>query len=355
MMEKSRRLNSFDIVRFMAASAVIFSHSYALTGLIEPHVGNVSLGGFSVWIFFILSGFLISYSWKQYPRFGVYLAKRGLRILPGLFFAVSLTIIFMGLFSNLSYWDYLHNQQTISYLNNLLLINTQYSLSGVFTDNIYPSAVNGSLWTLSYEFLMYVALALFGIAGFLHKKKILSLFGALFVINILSVLYPSLLKFSIFYFDMRLVAQLGIMFTSGVLFQIFSNKIKFNITLGAMTITLMFIMCAVFPQYSALFGSTLLAYGVLCVCHLPTFSSFGKYGDFSYGLYIYSFPIQQTISYLTRTSSPIKMFILSFVISYIMGVASWFLIEKRFVNLKSKINLDQYPANNERVASLKSW
>jgi peptidoglycan/LPS O-acetylase OafA/YrhL len=67
-----QKKNSFDFIRFLASTAVVMSHSFALVGQKEPPVGNNTLGGFSVWIFFILSGYFISASWKQYPRFNDY-------------------------------------------------------------------------------------------------------------------------------------------------------------------------------------------------------------------------------------------------------------------------------------------
>jgi len=348
-MSSSARKNSFDIVRFLAATFVILSHSYALVGLPEPQIGNIHLGGFSVWVFFILSGFLISFSWKQYPRFDVFMAKRSLRIFPGLIVAIILTMIVMGFLSTLTYRDYITHHETASYLNNILLLRPQYSLPGVFTNNIYPAAVNGSLWTLAYEFFMYFAVAMLGVFSLLKKRRIEYVWAILFLLNILSVCKPGALSFSIFYLDMRLIVQMGLMFFSGVLLQMYDKKIVYKNKYWISSLVLFFALATILPLYTALFGGLLLAYGIIGFSKKPYFSNFSKYGDFSYGLYIYAYPVQQTVWYFTKTTSPLKMFALAFTTSLILGITSWYLVESRFIKLKKHIKLEDYPLSKRHA------
>ena len=354
-MAKDSRKNSFDIVRFTAATMVVLSHSYALVGLIQPHIGNVSLGGFSVWVFFILSGFLISFSWKQYPRFNVFMAKRSLRIFPGLIVAIIVTILMMGLVSSLRYRDYITHPETVSYFNNVLLLRTQYSLPGVFTNNIYPSAVNGSLWTLAYEFFMYFAVAVLGVFSLLKKRRVEYVWVILLLLNILSVIKPGALSFSIFYLDMQLVAQMGLMFFSGVLLQIYDKKIIYKNAYWLVSLLLFFIGATLLPSLTAPLGGILLAYGIVGFAKKPYFYKFGKYGDFSYGLYVYSFPVQQLVWYFTKTTSPIKMFALSFSVSLFLGVVSWYLVESRFIKLKKHIRHEDYPLSERHAELSRAW
>jgi peptidoglycan/LPS O-acetylase OafA/YrhL len=354
-MAHPERKNSFDIIRFIAASMVVLSHSYALVGLVEPRVGNISLGGFSVWVFFILSGYLISLSWKLYPRFNVFLAKRILRIFPGLVVAIVVTIITMGFVSTVPYTLYIRSGGTLSYLNNILLLNTQYSLPGVFTNNIYPGAVNGSLWTLAFEFVMYICVAVFGAMSLLKKVRITWIWAFFFTANALAVLYPKAMTFSIFYLDMRLIAQMGLMFFSGVFLQIYSSSIRYKPTWWITSLIAFLILITLAPTYTSIFASILLAYGVLGFGHLPYFSSFGKYGDFSYGLYVYSFPVQQLVWYFTQTLSPFKMFGASFGISLILGILSWYFVESRFIKFKKHIKQADYPMNSKHTELSHAW
>lgn len=354
-MSSESRKNSFDLIRFLAASFVVLSHSYALVKLAEPHIGNTTLGGFSVWVFFILSGYLISFSWKQYPRFNVFMSKRALRIFPGLIVMTILTIFIMGFLSSLSYFNYITSGQTITYLNNILLINTQYSLPGVFLDNSYPSAVNGSIWTLFYEFVMYLGVAILGVLSLIKKKKIIAVWGLFFILNIVLVLKPQLLSFSIFYLDMRLFAQMGIMFFSGVLLQVYEKNITYKLKYSLLVLAIFFIIAYKAPELTALLGATFLPYALIGIGKLPYFYKFGKYGDFSYGIYIYSFPIQQTISHFTQTQSPIKMFLLAWVLSIIAGGLSWHFVESRFIRMKKRIRHEDYPLSEKHLELSKAW
>src|SRR3954467_7624497 len=56
--------NSYDFVRFCAASAVLFSHHFDLAGFAEPQVPllGMDFGQLGVSVFFCLSGFLIAQS-----------------------------------------------------------------------------------------------------------------------------------------------------------------------------------------------------------------------------------------------------------------------------------------------------
>ena len=348
-----RHKNSFDFIRFVAASLVVFSHSFALVGLPEPSVGTFSMGSLAVWIFFILSGYLISSSWEQYPRFNVYLAKRALRIFPGLIVAIFLTVIAAGLFfSNLGPWHYFTNPQTLSYLNNIFLINTQYSLpDGVFALNTYPNAVNGSIWTLAYEFLMYISVAVFGAIGIYKKISIEKIWVVLFltqiVINIFGFQH---FDFIIFYFQFNLLITLALMFFTGVLIQKKAKRFNFKPKYGVLSFLLFIIIATVIPKSSELVAATLLAYSLFALGNSTKMSWFGKYGDFSYGIYIYSFPIQQAIISVTMSSNPYKVFALSLSLSIFAGALSWRFIESKMLRLKNKINTNRYPLTQDETA-----
>jgi peptidoglycan/LPS O-acetylase OafA/YrhL len=346
--EVQHRRNSFDILRFIAASLVVYSHSFALTGLPEPHVGSTTFGGVGVWGFFAMSGYLIAGSWEQYPRFPVFIGKRALRIFPGLFVAISVSILALGFYSSLSYSDYLSHQQTVSYLNNILLINTHYSLPGVFSDNVYPNAVNGSLWTLAFEFFMYLLVALCGIIGALKVRWVWPLWSLLVALNIVAQVRPRYLTFSVLYLDMRLVAQLGLLYFSGVLLYLHRARVKYPVWAWGPALVFYVLASNQWPAYSWLFGSTLFSYGILGASRLTIFSSFGKFGDFSYGIYVYSFPVQQSIWHHTQTKSPIRMFALAMAISLALAVISWFVVEKPCVQLKQRLRPELFPLRSER-------
>jgi peptidoglycan/LPS O-acetylase OafA/YrhL len=294
---------------------------------------------------------LIASSWEQYARFPVFILKRSLRIFPGLLLALLVTIFILGLYSDLPYGKYIANQDTLSYLNNLLLINTHYSLPGVFTRNIYPNAVNGSLWTLAFEFLMYLVVGVFGVLKLLKRYPIVLLWSALLIGNLLAQFRPRYMTFSLFYLDARLVSQLGLLYFSGVLLHLYKEVVRYPLWASLPSLIGFAILSERFPAYTWLFGATLLSYGVLGVSGFRHLSWFGKFGDFSYGIYVYSFPIQQTIWHHTQTRSPIRMFALALVLSLACAVASWYFVEKPCVGLKKRIRLTSFPLTADHSES----
>ena len=339
------RKNSFDFIRLFAASLVVFSHSFALVGQVEPHLGSVKLGTLGVWIFFILSGYLISKSWDQYPRFNVFFAKRILRIFPGLFVAVIFSIIVCGIFfSSLSVTNYITNQGTLNYLNNILLYNTVFNLPEVFSDNYYPNTVNGSLWSLAYEFTMYIGVALLGAVKIYKRVPPLQIWITLFTINfIMYIIGYKNLAMSIFYLDIVLLAQLALMFYSGVLMHKEARRITLSTKIGIYILFAYILLMVVTPNLSIFYSATLLAYALFALGRCDLMSWIGKYGDFSFGIYIYSFPFQQMIVAIAKIQEPYLLFAISLPLSVIAGALSWYLVEARVLKLKNKIDTKRYP------------
>ena len=337
------RKNSYDAIRLFAAVLVVFSHSFALTGNSGPHIGI--FGEIGVWIFFILSGYLISRSWDQYPRFNVFFAKRLLRIVPGLFVATLATVAVVGVFfTSLPLMSYLTNQETLNYINNIFIYNPSFTLPGAFAANPYPNAVNGSIWTLAYEFTMYLVVALIGI--FKLYKKIppiilwLGLFGVVLFITIFGKQPPS---HSLFYLDIAQMSIFALIFFSGIIMHKYGERIKLDYRLGILSIALFIGLVLVLPKAAPLFAATLLAYGLFSLGKSPVLSWTSRFGDFSYGLYIYAFPVQQMIASITQTDSVVKMFVASLIVTFVIAVLSWHLVESQALKLKDKINTKKYP------------
>jgi peptidoglycan/LPS O-acetylase OafA/YrhL len=317
-----------------------------MTGHSEPDLGGLSLGAVGVWIFFILSGYLISKSWDQYPRFNVFFAKRMLRIFPGLIVAILLTIIVVGLFfTSLPFFGYLVHQGTLSYLNNIFLFNPVFFLpGGVFATNAYPNAVNGSIWTLAYEFTMYLAVALIGVSKLYKKISPLGLWGLLFISVLLMAIFGrQYLSVMVFYLDISQFLIFALMFFSGVIMHKEEKRIKLDTKLGALSLVAFIGLSFMLPNLLPLGASVLLAYAIFALGKNGLMSWIGKYGDLSYGIYIYSFPIQQVIAAVTHTQSAFKMFIASGIASAVIAFLSWHLIESRALKLKTKINEKKYP------------
>ena len=168
------RDNNMDLIRFLAASAVIYAHAFNLQNLRDPleSVTGRSTGSLAVAIFFSLSGFLIAKSITTRESLMEFLIARALRILPALLVVNFLVVIVAGLvWTNLGTGDFFANPESWSYFFwNSSLLKCQFQLPGVFEQNPYGPAVNGSLWTLPVEARMYGLVFLAGLTSVLFGK-----------------------------------------------------------------------------------------------------------------------------------------------------------------------------------------
>jgi len=79
-----------------------------------------------------------------------------------------------------------------------------------------------------------------------------------------------------------------------------------------------------------------IAYLIFYIAYVPTgfIRSFNKVGDYSYGMYIYAYPVQQSIVALIPNVSIPMMIGLSFIITFILSFLSWHIIEKKALKMK---------------------
>ncbi|WP_053216162.1 acyltransferase family protein [Guptibacillus hwajinpoensis] len=328
------RRNHFDILRFVAASLVVFTHAYAISlghEDTEPFMllshGQSTLGYFSVLVFFVTSGFLITMSFDKSRSPGYFLKARILRIFPALIIIVALTVFIIGpLMTSMNLKEYFMQTETYGYLRASLLWPMPYELPGVFEGNVNTGIVNGSLWTLAYEFLFYLVVAGLGITGLLYKRVLMLL---MFVITVILSNVP--LPFG------GNTVELFSIFSSGMVFYLYRKEIPYHGGLALLSLVVLALtieyggMIAAFP----IVGSYLtfyLAYG-----RRVNLSGFGKRGDFSYGIYIYGFPIQQIISkQFGGSMDPYINFLLAYPLVLLCAYVSWHFIEKRALQWKHR-------------------
>jgi peptidoglycan/LPS O-acetylase OafA/YrhL len=157
------RQNGFDHVRLGAAVCVLYSHHFALWGRPEPGTLIGSYGGLGVAIFLALSGYLVSQSFASDPNPGRFMARRLLRIMPGLVANVALCALVLGpLLTSLPLASYLLHPQMHEFLLANIGFSPRFALPGVFADAPSGPSVNGSLWTLPFEMAAYLLLAALG-------------------------------------------------------------------------------------------------------------------------------------------------------------------------------------------------
>lgn len=323
------RKNNLDIIRFIAATLVLFSHAYPLStgnngsepfGIVTN--GEMSFGELAVAIFFVISGFLITQSFDRSKNPINYFKARSLRIFPGLIFCVLLSIFLLGpILTELSLRDYFTNRETYDYFKTITLYWWQADLPGLFPDNIWPSAVNGSLWTLWYEFFFYIVVAILGVTRTLDKRIVLVGF------ILATALY--FLGRGGFYTDLFRY------FSAGMVFYLYRKEIKLNGWMAGLSLIILILTAknGYFEYSLSIAGAYLIFY--LAFASKVNVHNFGKYGDFSYGIYIYAFPIQQIMTQAFNNQlTPLENFLLSFPVTLMFAVISWYLIEKQALKYK---------------------
>ncbi|WP_027229755.1 acyltransferase [Phyllobacterium sp. UNC302MFCol5.2] len=329
------RENNLNFLRFVAATIVVFGHSQALVGDVQTQVLRGSIAPVGVMIFFAISGFLITDSWERRPSLITFFSSRCLRIFPALVIVTILSSLVLGaLVTSLSPKDYFSNIGTWEYFWNILLYVT-YSLPGVFEHNIAPHAVNGSLWSLPPEFLCYVIVSLIGTITI--KYRIHAYICLAIIIAFMCFYYPIYRGPQLVFYgtDIFQAANVMIYFMVGALIRLL--KIPLNVPIAVAGLALNFWLPSQISSLGPAVNWITVSYFVLAFGFksTPLLNSWGKPGDFSYGIYLYSFPIQQTLGFITENRlSAVPMFLFSFVLALAFAVASWHLVEAPSLKLK---------------------
>jgi peptidoglycan/LPS O-acetylase OafA/YrhL len=339
------RANVFDVLRLLAALAVLVSHCYALTGRPDP-VGErtgATLGELGVSVFFAISGFLVARSWAAQPALGVYAAKRALRLMPGLIVAVWLTALVLGpLVTTLPVGDYFTTPQTWIYpLRSSILITFDGRLPGVFEDNPLPNAVNGSLWTLPVEAFAYAIVAVLGVLALPRRGPVLlALLAALLValtpwVDLVSYL-PAAARDTAAGANTHIVIQLLTTFVAGSALFALRDRVRLSwwVALALAAAWVASWNTGWWPVVAALF----VPYVVLVLAYrLPrSLNVLARPGDVSYGVYVYAFPVQQTVVLASPKIAPAGVAAFAIPITYALALASWRLLERPALELKRR-------------------
>jgi len=332
------RHNNFDALRLLAASAVIFSHAFLLaTGeeagepLMRLTGGQAILGVVGVFVFFVISGYLVTQSWEQTGSLPRFAAKRALRLYPAL--AACLLVLTFGLgpsVCSLSAGDYLRDGGTWDFLGwNLLLHTDHNSLPGVrFTDLGIGTIVDGPLWSLPVEVAMYAMVAGLGLLRLIR----LPVLAALLALGLVCIWFDTTRYFD---FIGSVGWMLGFVVMGMALYRLRDGAIiDGRLALLAVAGLVASVPLGVFIPVFAVCGGYLTIYLALHP-RLPAIPA-ARLGDLSYGLYIYGWPVEQTVLYLRPETGPLMLFLIAFPIAAALALLSWHLLEKRALRLKPR-------------------
>lgn len=347
------RHNSIGFLRWLMAFAVIFSHAGPLADFYGGHdlgtqfSSEQSLGGVAVCGFFFLSGFLITKSRQGSSTIFRYFWRRVVRIIPAFWAALLLTAFVIaplawrkerGTWEG--YWSAPVESPLTYFSNNMWLRFNQHNIAQLGADIPLGQKGgfdwNGSAWTLLFEFKGYLIIGLFGLFGILgYRWLAASAFGIMLVLNTMTwggfgnaAYLDPLLR------DFRNVMVLTPFFF-GIMFALFGDKIRIDdriaLAAGGMAFFTYFI------------GSGWLMYGqfgflyvlMWAAVRLPL-TNWEKYGDFSYGIYIYAWPLMQLAAYYGLHKQGWWAYHLTLVIViHIVAFISYHLLEKRAMALKN--------------------
>jgi len=345
------RENGFTALRLFAAVLVLVTHSYSLAaGAQDPVMkltGLLPASTLGVDMFFAISGFLICGSLKRQPSYGSFIRNRLLRILPALAVLCVITVFVAGplLTTSARYWQ---EQQTYDYLWNATVYVWQPFLPGVFTGNLTP-VVNGSLWTLAMEATCYLVLLVFAWSGALNRRGLAVLIAATYMLHVYEVFPRGLILFG--YSGGMEVYHLNrflLLFAGGAFICLVGRSwaVSWPVTVlsGALVLlalhrgqedwrNFMPIYLLVWPWFVIS-----LAY---CLKGLSRLDGF----DASYGIYLYSFPIQQAFVQLShQTVTPGTLTLLALPATLVLAGLSWFLVERPALSLKGRMPALARPA-----------
>ena len=337
------RANSFDLLRLLAAVSVLVGHACVLTGrpLADPlarWTALGSLGSLGVSVFFAVSGFLVTASFRNRRTVRAFAVSRALRILPGLGAAVTVTAVAGAAFSTLAAADYFRAPLTWLYpVRNILVFPVTYALPGVFERNPFPGAVNGNLWTLRLEVGFYAGVAVLGWRGWLTPRVL----GVLALAMLAGMAGATAWAHAPL--QVLLFARSGLLFFAGAFACVLREEPGWWAGAGprraALACLAAIVLASQVPGWgdvalAALLPVPVLVFGSTALPGAAVLTS--RVGDLSYGVYLWSFPVQQALWALQprRALTPVEMTLESLAVVTPLAWLSWRLVERPALALK---------------------
>ncbi|NQW88117.1 MULTISPECIES: acyltransferase [unclassified Frigoribacterium] len=341
--ELSRRENNLDALRIIGALMVIVGHSYPLTGAVAtiPYLYGTPIHVLGVHVFFVISGYLITKSWLRRPHLGSYLLARSLRIFPALIIVTLGSILVFGpIATSLSTSEYFGSPGTWTFLNNAIL-RPAFVLPGVFQGLPYGDVVNGSLWTLPVEFSCYLFVPVLMAVPARFRLVTASAFGVACAVALFTLDVP--VKMYGYYLGDAL--EPWIFFAGGMVCAIAFTNRAFRLDLAlvaALALPLVFTADAGIGRVATwmLLPYIILALGLTST---PVVRRASRYGDFSYGLYIFAFPVQQAFIAVFGVQPLSVNFVAVTAVTLLLAVVSWHLVESPSLRAKTRFERRRPP------------
>lgn len=340
---QSHHANHFNLLRLVFASLVILSHAFELADgnrsrePLSRVFGTISLGDLAVYAFFILSGYLISQSWDADPSWRRFLVKRIARIYPA-FIACSL-LCGMVIAPLASASGHYFSQFSVAPFVQGVLTLQRPVIPGTFQNLHYP-LVNGAMWSISYEFMCYVLVLAFGLAGAIGSRtRWLLLAAPVFALYVYRHLgYDLQLGHAHFELNNPII-KLSALYLAGSSFYLFRDRIPYNMN-GLILAAGGLVSCLFFEELAVLGVATFGAYLLFFTAFKPSrvLDQLQPKTDVSYGVYLYGWPVQQVMLNCLPAHPPLLSAALTLLICVFLGLMSWTWIEKPAIQHAKKLS-----------------
>lgn len=335
--------NSMGLIRYILAFSVVIAH---FNSIFDCHIPFFISSYNAVGGFFALSGFLLYGSYIRNVNLKRYVINRSRRLLPPYILIVSLCAFLLVLVSSYDCKQYFFNSDWARYLLfNLSFLNfLQPDLPGVFTQSSI-NAVNGSLWTMKVEIMLYITvpIVVFISDSICKKAKYISPLKVFILIYLISVVYRVI--FSLLFYNTQkeiylilgrqFIGQLMYFYSGVFLYFIYEKILKYKNYIIIFGVGIFLIL-----KYVNYTDITILPFIISCL--IIVFSSFKgavsffNFNNISYDIYLFHFPIIQIFyqyRHIFYFNIPL-IFCLSLIVIIALSLLSWYFIEKRFLPKK---------------------
>lgn len=333
------RDNNLNLIRMIAATAVLVSHAVPITqgpGAVEPlkALTGYSLGTLSVMVFFVISGFLITASFQRSSNHTSFLLARGLRLFPALVVNLVFVALILGpIMTTLPVAAFLGGSEPYAFvLRNLALFPLVYELPGVLEEQPYPAIV-GSIWTLRHEVMCYAGVFLAGVIGAWQTRNRAGLTLGLYALiwaglALADPELPSIVSGFL---------SLSLSFAIGIGFYVWRDRLPLSIIGVAVTVLLAWATAGSWLYPAAL--SLAVGYGSFWLAYVPggIIRHYNRLGDYSYGIYVYAFPLQGAAIWAFGPQSPLENILYSLPPTVLLSVLSWHLVEGPAMQTKASL------------------
>ncbi|GAK03729.1 acetyltransferase [Geomicrobium sp. JCM 19037] len=324
--------NNLDLVRFIIAAFVMYFHAFHIAG------GEHSHELLRVILFFFISGFFVYGSFERWGNVKDFVLARCVRLFPGMIVLMFVTLFFIGpIVTEKSIMSYMTDTKTWEYLLGVTIVFLQQELPGVFTNNPYPNVVNGSLWTLQLELVYYASIVILSLLQLTKPRVLIVLFAFTYFLHHLSLpvgeTYISLYR----------------VFLLGMLFYVYKENIPIRhaYAFGSFIVLLVFWNHPWFHELFIFFGSYLTLYAIYV--RKLTIPWSRLLGNCSYGVFLFGYPVQQSVQHFLPQISAGQNFIISLPFACLFALLSWFFVERKVFHYYKSDQLRTHKTANSRV------